>query len=183
MNPIELDPADRHVLSAVQGWLLLELPDEAAAEWPRLTPAGRVTPAALHLRWQTFAALRDWEQGLAAADELVARHADDPAGALFQAYALRRVAGGGLGRAWLVLHAAAEKFPAVDTIAYNLACYAAQLGRTDDAWEWYLRAIQLSGDHAGLTVVALADDDLQPLWPRIRELSRREQPARGVAGA
>lgn len=180
MSPAELDPADRHVLSAVQGWLLLGLPEEAAAEWSRLTPPGRVTPAGLHLRWQTLAALRDWEQALRAADELVMRHDDDPAGRLFQAYALRRVPGGGLEHAWRVLHAAAAKFPEVDVIAYNLACYAAQLGRADDAWEWYLRAIQLTGDHAALAAVALADDDLEPLWPRIRELERREQPRRPV---
>lgn len=176
MSSTSLDPADRHVLSAMQGWLLLGLPGEAEDEWTRLTPAGRAFREALHLRWQTCAARCDWAGGLAVADELEARHPDDPAAPLFQAYALRRVAGGGLPRAWLVLHAAAEKFPEVDTIAYNLACYAAQLGRPDEGWEWYLRATQLTGDHAALTALALRDDDLRPLWPRIRELDRREQP-------
>lgn len=176
MTATALPPADRHVLSAIEGWLLLGLAEDAAAEWLRLSPAGRASRPGLHLRWQTCAARCDWAAGLHAARALTAAHPDDPAGALFEAYALRRVPGGGLPAAWEVLHAAAGKFPEEDTIAYNLACYAAQLGRPDDAWEWYLRAMQLAADHAALTALALGDDDLRPLWPRIRDLGCREAP-------
>ncbi len=176
MSPLVLPPEARHVLAAVEGWRLLGLPDDAAAEWSRLSPAGRASRPGLHLRWQTSAAQGDWTGGLKTARALIAAHPDDPAGALFEAYALRRVPGGGLPAAWEVLHAAAEIFPGVDTIAYNLACYAAQLGRPDDAWEWFLRATQLAGDHAALAALALRDDDLRPLWPRIRDLGRREAP-------
>ncbi|MFN0068545.1 MAG: hypothetical protein ACKVYV_13015 [Limisphaerales bacterium] len=182
MSSSSLDTADRHALSAMQGWLLLGLPGEAEDEWARLTPSGRAAREALHLRWQLCAARCDWAGGLGVADELEARHPDDPAAQLFRAYALRRVAGGGLPRAWPVLRAAAERFPEVDTIAYNLACYAAQLGRPDEGWEWYLRATQLSGDHDALAALALADDDLRPLWPRIRELAQRERPRPQASG-
>jgi tetratricopeptide (TPR) repeat protein len=178
MKPPE--PADLHRLRAVEGWLMLGLPDAADEEWRGLSPDARTRPEALELRWELCAARADWPAGLAAADELAARHPDLPAGWLHQAYALRRVAGGGLERAWAVLHEAAEKFPDVDVIAYNLACYAAQLGREDDAWEWYLRALQLTGDHGRLHGLALRDADLAPVWPRIRELRARE-PTRATA--
>ncbi len=54
-----------------------------------------------------------------------------PAGWLHRAYALRRVANGGLPQAWDALLPAAEKFPGEPVIAYNLSCYACQMQQLD----------------------------------------------------
>ena len=91
-------------------------------------------------------------------------------GWLHRAYVLRRVAGGGLTQAWEALLPAAKKFPKEPVIAYNLACYACQLLQPDLAREWLRRAL-LVGDKEVLKKMALADDDLQPLWQEIKELS------------
>ena len=88
---------------------------------------------------------------------------------LHRAYALRRVSGGGLPQAWDALLPAAKKFPTEPVIAYNLACYACQLQQADRARTWLQCAIQ-SGNKNAIKKMALADDDLKPLWQEIAEL-------------
>lgn len=165
-----LNPPDTHHLSAVEGWLELGNPREAVAEWDRLSPMARHHPAALELRWQILACQQDWDTAVEVADELVTLAPDTPAGWLHRAYALRRASTGGLTQAWDALHPAADHFPEQDIIAYNLACYATQLGRLDEGWEWYLRALQISSDTRRVRRMALIDRDLEPLWDRIRGL-------------
>jgi tetratricopeptide (TPR) repeat protein len=59
-----------------------------------------------------------------------------------------------------ILKEAAEKFPDCATIQFNLACYAAQLGRRDEALIRLQRAIDLDNAYAAL---AKTDPDLEPL--------------------
>ncbi len=63
---------------------------------------------------------------------------------------------------------AAENFPHDSTIAYNLACYACQLGRMQEAKEWLGRAIDV-GEPNAVRLMALDDPDLEPLWKSIGE--------------
>ena len=100
------------------------------------------------------------------ADAELAAAPDDPAGWLHRAYALRRVSDGGLTRAWDALLPAAKKFPAEPVVAYNLSCYACQLQQLDIARHWLQRALA-AGQKAAIKKMALADADLQPLWPEI----------------
>ncbi|MBX3748122.1 MAG: tetratricopeptide repeat protein [Verrucomicrobiae bacterium] len=165
-----LQPPDHHHLAAAEGWFELGNDFEAAAEWDRLSSTARQHPAALELRWHIAARRQDWEHALALAGELVARAPGLPVGWLHRAYAFRRTPQGGLQAAWDALLPAAQHFPEERLIAYNLACYAACLGRLDDAWEWFLRASQIAGDARTLRQLALKDPDLEPLWPRIRGL-------------
>jgi hypothetical protein len=65
---------------------------------------------------------------------------------------------------------AAERFANEPVVSYNLACYAAQLGRLDDAWEWVQKAIKAAGNTEQIKTMALADSDLKPLWERIQAL-------------
>jgi len=71
--------------------------------------------------------------------------------------------------AWDALLPAAEKFPAEPVIAYNLSCYACQMQQLDLARTWLKRAV-VAGKKEAIKKMALADDDLQPLWPEIKEL-------------
>ena len=64
---------------------------------------------------------------------------------------------------------AAEKFPTEPVIAYNLSCYACQMQQLDAARVWLKRAIKIGGKEE-LKQMALADEDLKPLWPEIEEL-------------
>jgi hypothetical protein len=75
--------------------------------------------------------------------------------------------GGGLPQAWELLRPAHDRFPDEFLIAYNLACYAAQMGRIDEAWEWLGRA-SANNRRAAVRALALRDDDLRELWPRLQ---------------
>ena len=58
---------------------------------------------------------------------------------------------------------AADKFPTVQVIPYNLACYAAQLGDLAAASDWLAQAFKL-GNKKEIKLQALDDPDLAPLW-------------------
>jgi hypothetical protein len=63
----------------------------------------------------------------------------------------------------------AAKFPDHPTIAYNLACYACQLGNIPRAREFLARAIDL-GAPAATKLMALNDPDLRPLWTESQQI-------------
>jgi hypothetical protein len=130
-------------------------------------PAGNLHhPAILDMRFAALAAMKDWGRALAVAQSLVDVAPGIVSGWLHRAYALRRTPGGGLLPAWDALLPVAEKFPRQLLVAFNLACYACQLGRLDAAREWLERARQIEGA-ATVNQMALADADMEPLWPEI----------------
>ena len=168
MSPLE--PPNTHHLSAAHGWLELGNPVEAGNEIARISPSCLDHPEVLETRWEICAAQQSWEAALDVADTLLQCEPTRPTGWIHRAYAVRRVKGGGLQQAWDALHPAFAMFPKVTVIPYNLACYAAQMGRLDDAWEWLHKAMESAGDVAVIKKMALADSDLKPLWERIGTL-------------
>lgn len=162
--------ADLFHLQAVEGWLGLGNPMEALAELDRISPPLQEHTQVLDARWQVNAALKDWDRALDVARTMLQRAPRDPRGWIHQAYATRRARSGGLQQAWDVLRPAFDHFPEVSVIPYNLACYAAQLGRPEEALEWIHRAMESAGNVAEIKAMALQDEDLRPLWPRIKTL-------------
>lgn len=163
---MDLDISNAHRLQAAIGWLELGLPAEARAELDQLPLEAQHQPQLLELRWMIEARLQEWPKALAAAEKLMAARPDDAASWLHLAYALRRVPEGGLERAQTALRPAFEKFPAEATIPYNLACYACQLGKLEEARAWLARAIERGG-RKHIREMALRDSDLLPLWDEI----------------
>jgi hypothetical protein len=161
-----LEPVDIHRLNAALGWLGLNATADARAELDAITPAQQTHPAVLAARWLLCAHQKNWRDALVVADSELAAVPDDAAGWLHRAYALRRVDGGGLARAWDALLPAAEKFPTEPVIAYNLSCYACQLNDLPGSRLWLQRAVDAGGKEA-IRKMALEDDDLRPLWPEI----------------
>lgn len=153
---------------AVQGWLMLGDVVSARGELAQLSPASRAVPQVLELEWALHAEARAWSDAFAAAQRLVELAPDRSSGWIHRAYALRRVPGGGLPQAWDALRPAHDRFPEDYLIAYNLACYAAQMGKPDEAWDWLARAVAL-GKKEPIIRMALADRDLEMLWPRLRK--------------
>jgi len=167
MQPLEAP--DCHHLRAAEGWLELGSPTEAAAELSLIAPNHQRHPDVLEMRWALHAQARQWGAALEAARELVLAAPDRSSGWLHQAYALRRAVDGGLAQAHAALKPAAEKFKQEPIIPFNLACYACQLGQLDEARAWIKRALKLGGK-GRIRLMALVDEDLEPLWPEIRKL-------------
>ena len=164
-----LGPPDTHFLSAAVGWCELGSVTEAKAELERIAPELRHHPEVLEASWLIHAQEKNWEAGLIAAEKLVEVAPQCSAGWLHRAYALRRAKRGGLQAAWDVLVPAAEKFPREPIIAYNLSCYACQLGQLDQARQWLQRALK-SARKEKIKFMALNDDDLAQLWEEIKML-------------
>lgn len=167
MQPLE--PPDSHHLDAAVGWLGLGRKDDARTELDLIPAAQQQHPAVLDARWMLCVSEQRWGEALEIARAELAAAPGSCAGWLHRAYALRRVLEGGLSQAWDALLPAAEKFPREPVVAYNLSCYACQMQQLDLARLWLHRAMRTGGKDA-IRKMALADDDLRPLWKEIREM-------------
>jgi tetratricopeptide (TPR) repeat protein len=164
-----LEPPDLHFLNAAIGWLALGCRADAVAELERIAPEHQWHPDVLEVRWEILAKEKQWEAALDVARKLLS-HAPERASAwLHHAYALRRVPDGGLDKAWEALKPAADKHPGEPIIFYNLSCYACQMRQLDEARRWFRRALKVGGKET-IKGMALADEDLEPLWEEIRQL-------------
>ena len=163
----ELEPPDTHYVSFAQGWL--ELGDVAAAraDLERVSVAAREHPEVLAVRWGILAEERRWAEALAVAAELIKVAPEVPAGWINQAFALHELKG--TAEARLQLLTVVKKFPRVSIIPYNLACYACQLGDLHESIAWLAKASAIAGKNE-IKQMALADRDLEPLWPAIIKL-------------
>ena len=157
-----------HGLNAVLGWLELGSNREARAELESLPAQYQNTVEVLDVWWLLHAREGDWEKALEVADRFLEIAPESAAGWLHRAYALRRTTGGGLQKAAEVLLGAVEKFPRESTIPYNLACYACQLGKLEEARGW-LKEARRRQNKKQIKTLALADSDLEPLWPEIQK--------------
>jgi predicted Zn-dependent protease len=165
MKPI--GPPDSHHFNAACGWLELGNRADARVELELISTENQKHPAVLDLRWSLHAAEQKWEDAFRVAQQLMVARPDDAGGWLHCAYALRRMDGGGVEQALAFLQPVAEKFPNEPVIVFNLACYACQLNQLDEARRWFQRACACGGENA-MRAMALADEDLKPLWREIR---------------
>jgi len=165
-----LEPPDSHHLTAAEGWLELGNADEAGREIARIQHHLLGHPDVLEMRWQVCAAGQRWEPALDLAEQLVANTPDRSFGWVHRAYCIRRVNNGNLQKAWDALLPAFKRFPGETIIPYNLACYAAQMGRSEEAWKWLHKAMENAKSIDRIKAMALADTDLASLHDRIRTL-------------
>ena len=165
----DLELSDIHRLNAALGWLGLNSPADARSELDAIPAARQLHPAVLEARWLLCAHENNWSEALFVAEQEVTTAPEEVPGWLHRAYALRRVAGGGLTQAWDALLPAAEKFPAEAVVAFNLACYACRLQQLEIARTWFQRAVATGGKEV-IKKMALEDDDLKALWPEIENL-------------
>lgn len=161
-----LQPPDSHYVTFAEGWIGLGLNSEARKELSRISPELHQHPRVLEVWFGIHSADQNWQDAVNVAGMLKTIAPDEVSGWLHYAYALRRAPGGTIPRAWEALAPAAKRFPKEPVIPYNLACYACQSDRLDEAREYLQRAILLAGKDA-IHKMALADEDLQPLWPEI----------------
>jgi uncharacterized protein HemY len=175
---VALEHPDNLGLEAAKGWLMLGDAAAAQNELDRMAPASRLVPEALEVECEVHSARGAWRAAFVAAARLVELAPQREGGWIHRAYAARRMPGGGLETARTALLPAAVKFPRQLLIPYNLACYAAQLGRLEEAWAWLEQAMT-AGRREEVRAMALRDEDLEPLWPRLQAGATGEKESGG----
>jgi tetratricopeptide (TPR) repeat protein len=160
-DPVKpLESPDTHHLQAAIGWLELGNITEANEELENIAPTLRAHPDVLEVRWQIFAKAKKWDLCVDIAGTIIKLDAKRPSAWIQRSFALHEMKKTQMALEQLV--PAAESFPKVWTIPYNLACYCAQLGRLDECKEWFKKAVVI--DERSVQRMALDDPDLKPLW-------------------
>ena len=153
-----MDPQLQRRLLAASGFAELSLFQEAVEELEELPASSKQVPAVLVVWLEVYQRWQKWSEAESVALRLLEMDPEEPAWLIALAYAVRRSRG--LPFANEILSRAGEKFPNCGTIHFNLACYAAQLGRLDDARQHLGRAIQIDKEFAAM---AKTDPDLEAI--------------------
>jgi Flp pilus assembly protein TadD len=152
--------ADLHRARAAEGWLELGDPVEAARELQELSEPARRHPDVLEICWRLHATRKDWEAALAVARILTRTAPEQVTGWIHQSYCLHELKQ--TEEAWRVLLPQAARFPQDSTIAYNLACYACQMGDLGAARQWLATAAR-QRSRKEIRALGIQDPDLAPL--------------------
>lgn len=164
----KLEGSDLHHVRAADGWVMLRNPVEAAAELSALSPAAQDHPRTLEVRWHVQAALKQWNAALATTERLLKLLPTQPGPWIHRSYCLHELRR--TTEAYELLAPAATRFPKECGIPYNLACYASRGNDLDLARRWLAEAVKRS-NLRDIQEMALADEDLEPLWREIDEWS------------
>ncbi|MCI0745632.1 MAG: tetratricopeptide repeat protein [Verrucomicrobia subdivision 3 bacterium] len=158
-------PALLHLESA-KGWHILGCLDEALADLQRIPPEFQTHPDVLEVHFAVHAQAKKWVICMEIAAAMLDLAPERPTTWINSAFTLHEMKQ--TQEAWDALVTVQDRFPDVPTIPYNLACYACQLGRLDDARTLLKRAFQIGG--SGYRELALEDGDLKPLWEEIKHM-------------
>jgi hypothetical protein len=170
MKPLK-EP-DLLLLRLAQHWLDAGRHADALAESERVTPRFRAHPEMAKVRYKVHAQAGNWGACMDIARAAAAFAPNERFGPLALAYALRRAPGGGLRPALNALEAVADRIQD-DVIPFTVACYSCQLGQLPEAKAWLVKAFRLARKRGRLRQVrrkALAERDLEPIWPEIGSL-------------
>lgn len=155
-----IGPPYQHYISSAMGWIELGMPKEAQAELKRIPKPLQDHPEVLMVRWELHAKLQQWQQALQVARSLVQSTPSDPESWIKQSFCLHELKR--TQEAWDCLHSVQQEFENSPTIAYNLACYACQLGEFESARAWLQHAKRV-GDLWAILEMAATDPDLSPM--------------------
>lgn len=167
----DIEWPDHHHVNATIGWLMLGNLVEARAEFEKLSGPSRQQPQVLGVEWSLLSQEQRWAEAVLVAESQLTATPDDPEPWIHRSFALHELRR--TREAFELLLLAAERFPKVTTVPYNLACYASQLGDLPDARQWFARVLSLGKNSADKLIrlrTALQDADLQPLWPEFHQL-------------
>ena len=149
---------------AAEGWYGLGDFNSALAELDQVSASAQKHPVVLMVRCEILEGQKRWTEVLPLAESLWKKRPDLPDTWIKRSFALHELKR--TQEAYAHLLPAAKLFPKQWLVAYNLACYACQLGELDEAKKHLKKAIKLGGKAEGVRQEALHDPDLHP----IREL-------------
>jgi len=133
---------------------------EAMNDLARISRTGQRHPDVMEVLWRILARLDRWPEALLVACDAVAAAPTRASGWIHRSYTLHELRR--TSEALECLLPAAGQFPNEPIIAYNLACYACQLGDVARAKHWLQQAANLRGREA-IRQMAKNDSDLSPL--------------------
>jgi predicted Zn-dependent protease len=152
----------RH-LEYTQGYLMLGLVEEAAAELELIPDQDALSDNVLEVAIDVYSMQQRWNSAVTAAQEYARRNPDEPKGWISWAFALRRLKS--IQEAEAVLLEGEKRVGnTCALIHYNLACYRCQLGDKSGAMERLTTACRME---PVWKQSALADPDLAPLKDEI----------------
>lgn len=163
--PVTLELSDIRQLRAVEGYIELEMYDDAKDELEQIDPACPAVSRILALKLCIYAGQSKWRLMEASAKKLAQRNPHDSQWAIWRAYAAAR--GESIEGAKKILLQALRTHPNDPRIHYALGCYESHLQHFYIAKRHLARAIQLD---ARLKLLALTDEELEPLWAEIEQL-------------
>lgn len=152
-------------MEAAKGWCALHDFAEAAKELGQVSPTALEHPRVLEARWQVYANLDRWDEAHAISTAITRLAPQEPEGWVYLASSLAEL--DRKQEAFEVLRQVASRFLDDEIIHYDLACLCCALKRVAEGARWLARAIEIGGEQVKRK--ALDDDDLEPLWERIRE--------------
>jgi hypothetical protein len=138
----------------------------------QIAEALRNHPEVLQARCIVESEAERWDACVEIGRALVELMPDDSFGWINHAYALRRATGGGVQAAYDALKPAADRLKELEPVLFNLACYACQLDKLDEAREWLKKCFAEAarqGRRKRRRLEALAEPDLEALWPEIKK--------------
>jgi tetratricopeptide (TPR) repeat protein len=162
---VAIDLHDFRRLRAAEGYIELGMYDDADTELEQVDPFCAASSRVLALKLCAYAGQAKWKLMGMVAKKLTERDPSEVQWAIWWAYAAAK--GQGINRAKNILIQALRNHPNDSRLHYAMGCYESRLHHFNTAKRHLARAIQLD---SGLKLVALSDEELEPLWSVIEQL-------------
>jgi len=148
----------KKALTYANGYRELGMFQDALEELSKLPDSQLDRVEALQMKLAVLIEAKDWPSASCAAKNLTLREPNDPRHFVNLAFTTRRARS--IEKAKAILEEAAQRFPNVAIIQYNLGCYACQQADMESAKEKLIAAFSLDPSFLD---TAKEDDDLGPL--------------------
>lgn len=145
-------------LNAAQGYLILDMPDQALGELEEIDDPGESAFDWHVLRAEALRAKRDHQQALEAFLSAQQIRQDDLGALLGMAWCYKRL--DKLHLSIETMHLAYQSHPEVPIVLYNLSCYYSLAHETEQALSWLARALRMD---QGLCKLIATETDFDPL--------------------
>jgi len=149
----------QRILTEAVGYLELGMLQESWDSLEEIPAEQRHLPSVLQVRLEIYRRMEKYEGMATIAEHLTKALPEDSQNWISLAYAQRRYID--LQTAEKTLLEAQKRFPEEATIPFNLACYACQQGRLDEAREKLAKAIEME---PSFKKAAIEDEDLKAIW-------------------
>jgi tetratricopeptide (TPR) repeat protein len=145
-------------LVAAEGYLALDMPDQALSELAEISDPGDTAFEWHQLRGEALRAKQDHRRALECFQRAHELRTDDLGVLMSMAWCFKRI--GSVGKSIEVMRLAYQAHPDVPVVLYNLACYYSLVHDKDQALSWLGRALRMDQDFSKLIP---EESDFDPL--------------------